>query len=208
MLRGSCLCGGVRWEYEGPLQFLAACHCTRCRKHHGAAFGAFAGAVAAGYRLLQGRELIARYEEPPGGPRGFCSRCGSKVPLDPEPGGMAMMPAGAFDEDPGAPLSAHIFVASKAPWYEIAGTAARFDAYPPDVAAPAMATPQRPVRAGVLGGSCLCNGVAYELESRLDVINHCHCSRCRKARGSAHASNLFAPADALRWLRGQDLLAS
>jgi len=179
-----------------------------CRKHHGAAFGAFAGGPAAGYRLVQGREHVARYASSPGGFRHFCSRCGSKLPHAPESGGLVMLPAGAFDDDPGLRLSAHIFVASKAPWYQICGTAPRFDAYPPDVQAPVFDGPRRELPAGVVGGSCLCGGVAYELEGRFEVMNYCHCSRCRKARGSAHSANLFGKPEQLRWLRGQEQLES
>jgi len=38
MLRGSCLCGGVRYEIAGPLSGALNCHCSMCRKAHGAAF--------------------------------------------------------------------------------------------------------------------------------------------------------------------------
>jgi hypothetical protein len=56
-------------------------------------------------------------------------------------------------------------------------------------------------------GSCLCGGVAFEAADLIEFRN-CHCSRCRKARGTAYAANMFVkPAD-FRWLRGEDLLIS
>jgi hypothetical protein len=37
-------------------------------------------------------------------------------------------------------------------------------------------------------------------------VQHCHCSRCRKARGTAHATNLFVAIDGIRFVRGEDLV--
>jgi hypothetical protein len=57
-------------------------------------------------------------------------------------------------------------------------------------------------------GSCLCGGVAFEMTGTPSGVTHCHCSRCRKVRGTAHATNLFLPLAGLRYLRGEDLLVS
>lgn len=53
-------------------------------------------------------------------------------------------------------------------------------------------------------GSCLCGAVQYELTGHLGIFQYCHCSRCRKFTGSAHASNLLVKPDQFRWLRGED----
>jgi hypothetical protein len=53
-------------------------------------------------------------------------------------------------------------------------------------------------------GSCLCRKVSYEITGNMGVFQYCHCSRCRKFTGSAHASNLFvAPVD-FHWLTGEE----
>jgi hypothetical protein len=57
-----------------------------------------------------------------------------------------------------------------------------------------------------LHGSCLCGGVAFAVDLPFDRFIHCHCSRCRKATGTAHATNAAVKAAALRWLRGEELL--
>ena len=57
-------------------------------------------------------------------------------------------------------------------------------------------------------GSCLCGGVAFELTGPPMRVVHCHCSRCRKARGTAHATNLLAALAGVRFVRGEDLLTS
>jgi hypothetical protein len=56
-----------------------------------------------------------------------------------------------------------------------------------------------------LHGSCLCGGVAVAVDLPFDRFIHCHCSRCRKATGTAHATNAVVKPDALRWLRGEEL---
>ena len=52
-------------------------------------------------------------------------------------------------------------------------------------------------------GSCLCGAVRFEVQGDFERFYLCHCSRCRKDTGSAHAANLFGPAVALTWLAGQ-----
>ena len=52
-------------------------------------------------------------------------------------------------------------------------------------------------------GSCLCGEVAFEVERPFDFFLNCHCSRCRKASGTAHSCEVIVKASALRWLRGE-----
>src|SRR5215813_8706041 len=56
----------------------------------------------------------------------------------------------------------------------------------------------------VLQGSCLCGAVRYRVRGPFMRFVHCHCSRCRKATGSGHATNLIAEAANLEWIAGQD----
>ncbi len=55
-------------------------------------------------------------------------------------------------------------------------------------------------------GSCLCGGVAFEINGRVTPIQYCHATRCRKATGSAFAAELAALASKFRWTRGEDLI--
>ncbi|RYZ90813.1 MAG: GFA family protein [Proteobacteria bacterium] len=57
-----------------------------------------------------------------------------------------------------------------------------------------------------LKGSCLCGAVNYEIEGDAKAFYLCHCSRCRKFSGTAHASNLFVKARAFHWLTGEQLV--
>ncbi|MGH7246695.1 MAG: GFA family protein [Pseudomonadota bacterium] len=125
MITGSCLCGGVRFEIvkaAGPFEL---CHCNRCRKTSGSAFGAGIGVKAEDFRLVAGKELITNYEapilrNPPPYRISFCTRCGSQVP-NPERGAKWFeVPAGLLDDDPVLRPDKHIFVHVKARWFEIA----------------------------------------------------------------------------------------
>ena len=55
-----------------------------------------------------------------------------------------------------------------------------------------------------IGGSCLCGEVAFEFSGPALDFAFDHCSRCRKATGSAFASELLVASDSFRWLRGRD----
>ena len=120
MLSGSCLCGGVRYTVSGPLTGALNCHCSMCRKAHGAAFRSRARVRAVDFRWLAGEELVTWYESSPGTHRGFCRVCGSKLlsRFDRTPSAFGL-PLGALDGDPGLRPAMHVFVAHKAPWYEI-----------------------------------------------------------------------------------------
>src|ERR1700730_2007201 len=65
-LRGSCLCGEVRFEIDGPLMRSSHCHCRQCQKAHGAPFRTRARVAAADFRFLAGEELVSFYESTPG----------------------------------------------------------------------------------------------------------------------------------------------
>jgi hypothetical protein len=204
-IHGSCLCGDVAFELSGPIEPLGHCHCSICRKHHGAAFASFGATSASAFRLLRGREGIRRYASSAQGVREFCGRCGSSLP-----GAAAeqvFVPLGLLDGDPklAGPLP-HVFVASKAPWYEIADDAPRFDAFPPGVGEGLPTRRATEPASGVLRGGCLCGAVAYEVPAPLPggAIIRCHCRRCRKARAAAHHANFFVSLEEFRWLRGED----
>ncbi|RIL00857.1 MAG: hypothetical protein DCC71_18430 [Proteobacteria bacterium] len=206
MIHSSCLCGDVAWDVDGPFQFLSHCHCSRCRKAHGVPFASYVMAPASGF-ALRGAQSRVEWQSSPGMKRCFCGRCGSTVPGDPE-GELTFVPAGNFESDPGVRPVAHIFAASKAPWYEITDALPRFDAFPPGVDAAVLADrPHAHAGDGVHGG-CNCGAVAFTLTAPPFLARYCHCARCRKARSAAHAANLLNRANEIRWDRGADRIAS
>ncbi len=132
MIKGSCLCGGVRFEIAKAVGPFELCHCRRCRKLSGSAFTAGLGVLTADFHLLEGRELIRTYEapilrEPPAYRSSFCSRCGSQVP-NPQPGQEWFeIPAGLLDDDPGITPDKHIFVEFNARWSAITDELPQYD---------------------------------------------------------------------------------
>ena len=132
MLRGSCLCGGVRYENSGALSYPLNCHCSMCRKAHGAAFRTRARVKVEDFRWTQGAEQVTYYESSPGNHRGFCRVCGSPLlsRFDHEPRFYGL-PLGALDDDPGIKPGLHVFVASKAPWHDITDALPQFAELPP-----------------------------------------------------------------------------
>ena len=55
-------------------------------------------------------------------------------------------------------------------------------------------------------GSCLCGSVRYEINNNLGIFQYCHCSRCRKITGSAHASNMIIDMSQFQWLSGESFV--
>ncbi len=55
-----------------------------------------------------------------------------------------------------------------------------------------------------VGGSCFCKNVSYEITGNMGVFQYCHCSRCQKVSGSAHAANVFVTPGDFKWLSGEE----
>ena len=191
-IQGSCLCGTLRFEVSKPFTAMLHCHCSRCRKEHGAPFATFATTPIDGLRWLAGRDAVVSYAVAPGGPRHFCGRCGSPAPSTQESMGIAFVPVGLLEGDPGMRPQGHLFVGSKAPWHAIHDDLPQHEKYPPEFGdLPGLPDPcPVEVTQGQIAGSCLCGEIAYELTNPVAMFQ-CHCSRCRRARGAAHGANLF-----------------
>ena len=117
VVRGSCLCRGVRFEVTPPFIRANHCHCSRCRKHSGTAVCTQARVWREQFRLLAGEELIRVYGRGEGAVKAFCVVCGSSLFGGDWPEGRQVsIRLGAFDDDPGIAPQFHTFVGSKAPW--------------------------------------------------------------------------------------------
>lgn len=207
MTRGVCLCGTVRYVFSEPFQVMLHCHCSMCRKHHGAAFATFVAAPLPAFEWLAGEDAIGHYRSSERGERSHCRRCGSVTPMLWPDTGLAIAAAGNLEGDPGIRPQKHIYVGSKAAWYAITDTLPQHEGNPPELGGGSgIERPAVTARAGVADGSCLCGEVAYELSEPLRMY-HCHCWRCRRGRSAAHATNLFAKLDHFRFTRGESLVA-
>ncbi|MHB8667432.1 MAG: GFA family protein [Burkholderiales bacterium] len=77
--RGSCLCGAVEFLARLPSKWVAHCHCSRCRRAHGAAFVTWVGFESAAVELSDRDASLRWHVAEAGGSRGFCGRCGSPM---------------------------------------------------------------------------------------------------------------------------------
>ena len=131
-IRGSCLCGGVRFEIDKAVGPFEICHCQRCRKSSGAGGMPGVGVETADFRFLAGHELVDSYAapvlyNPPAYHATFCKRCGSPVP-EPNPSGDFMeIAAGLFDDPLGLAPDKHIFVEHVPDWDTISDDLPQFD---------------------------------------------------------------------------------
>ncbi len=118
MIHGSCLCGGIKFTAK-KVEFIGSCHCSKCRKRSGGAFGIFAKVLKDNFVLISGEQLIINYLSSDGYGRLQCKVCGCHAPKVKEEEGVVMIPAGLFDDDPLTKPSFHSHTKSKAPWWEI-----------------------------------------------------------------------------------------
>jgi hypothetical protein len=174
-----------------------------CRKHHGSAFATFASAPLMGFRWLGGEDHIVKYRSSAQGERAFCRRCGSVAPILIKAMDIVICPAGNLLGHVSLPAGCHVFVGSKAPWYEITDSLPQHEEYPPEFGALGVARPEIQTRPGVVAGSCLCGQVAYEITGSAIVMRNCHCTRCRRGRSAAHATNTLYKLEDFHFIRGE-----
>lgn len=129
MIRGRCLCDEVRYEVDGPLYRARNCHCSICRRLSGTAFGTYAQVNSGDFRWLSGTEHVTKYKTSPEVARCFCNRCGSTLGVEVQ-GSMPYITLGSVEGDPGIRPEAHVFVGSKASWYELQDELPEFEEWP------------------------------------------------------------------------------
>jgi hypothetical protein len=120
-LRGGCLCGALEYEVADAFSYAFNCHCSQCRRATGAAFKPTAGIARGKLRLTRGLKRRAIHGE--AGEEGahdvHCAACGSLLYSVVREGAWAHVAMGTLIDAPAIRPTRHIFVASKAPWFEI-----------------------------------------------------------------------------------------
>ncbi len=79
IIQGQCLCGVVRYEVEPPSLFSGHCHCSYCRRAHGAAFVTWLGSWTKQFKITTGETEVKWYHSSRHSQRGFCTICGSTL---------------------------------------------------------------------------------------------------------------------------------
>lgn len=188
-VRGSCHCGAVRFEVEGPIRDALACHCTQCRKVSGH-YWAAASVPVAHWRVTEDRGLCW-FRSSPVAQRGFCGECGATLFWLPEADAVfdwgtpaehsvSFSPA-ALEGPVDLRVAEHIYTADAGDYYAPEG--------PPPEAGPAPAR---------LAASCLCGSCRFTLPGPAGEVTACHCGQCRSLSGHYSAS-FDADEAALDW---------
>lgn len=76
---GGCLCGAIKFAAKLPSKWCAHCHCSICRREHGAGYVTWVGFDDKQVELIHSDTALSWYESSPGAERGFCSHCGSSL---------------------------------------------------------------------------------------------------------------------------------
>lgn len=129
VIKGGCLCNRVQYEIIGPLFDADNCHCSMCRRQHGAAFSTYAEFHPGNFKWISGKDSVKIYETSTGAGWCFCSVCGSSLGGT-EKGRITTVTLGTVKGDPGIKPESHIFVGSKAQWYEINDDLPQFEERP------------------------------------------------------------------------------
>jgi hypothetical protein len=117
-LAGRCMCGAVQYEVADQFLYSANCHCSNCRRATGSAFKPFAGIERAKLGVTHGADHVMTF----GGESAHdvhCKSCGSLLYSVVRDGAYVHIAMGTLIDDPTIRPTAHIFVGSKALWYEI-----------------------------------------------------------------------------------------
>ena len=127
--RGSCLCGSVGYEIQVESIQASHCHCSMCRKAHGAAYATWGSVPSEDFRWTQGEDLVSANQSSQGLSRYFCSRCGSQLGGANKTVDSFGFTVGTLEDDAPVEIVNHIFVGSKAPWHEISDGLPQLEEY-------------------------------------------------------------------------------
>lgn len=131
-LRGGCLCGAVGYAVDDAFEYAMNCHCSNCRRATGSAFKPFAGISSASLSLEKGNDAILIYGDREAAHDVHCGTCGSLLYSVVREGRYVHVPMGTLGDGPSIRPTAHIFMGSKAPWYEITDGLPAYDEFPTD----------------------------------------------------------------------------
>jgi hypothetical protein len=128
VLVGKCECGTVRYRVADAFLYAANCHCSRCRAATGSAFKPFAGIEREKLEITNGRDkLLIVGESNSNDTR--CATCGSLLFSVVRNGAYVHVAMGSLVDTPSLRPNKHIFVGSKASWFEITDNLPQFEEY-------------------------------------------------------------------------------
>lgn len=125
-LAGGCLCGAVRYEFDGTPGEAGWCHCRMCQRSSGAPAQTYVLLALDGFRYTGAEPALYRSSQD--GERRFCAACGSQIEFrnraHPE---WVSLNSGTLDDPDMAPPNRHIWTSSETAWFREAPALQRFD---------------------------------------------------------------------------------
>jgi len=116
-MKGSCLCKRVSYDIQRFSPHVSNCHCSMCRKFHGAAFATYGTVLQQDIQFHVLEDALKTYRSSEIAQRGFCQHCGSSLFYQFLDGrGTLDIALGTLDDEPNLPVEAHIFYGSKPQW--------------------------------------------------------------------------------------------
>jgi len=126
--KGQCLCGLIKYKVDKIEPKMGHCHCSMCRKFHGAAFATFGEAKKENFHWLEGEEQLKSFNADNGTIRQFCTNCGSSLIFKPanDLGDVVEFSLGTLDSKLKLKPDAHIYTEYKADWVNICDSLPQF----------------------------------------------------------------------------------
>jgi hypothetical protein len=128
ILAGECFCGAVRYAVSDSFEYALNCHCSNCRRTTGSAFKPFAGIARDRLSITKGDDIVMIHGDE-AGHDAHCRRCGSLLYSVVRDGAFVHVAMGTLVDAPSIRPTAHIFVASKAPWFAITDDLPQYDGH-------------------------------------------------------------------------------
>ena len=122
--QGGCLCGAVRYSFQGRPESSAHCHCRSCQKALGAGFATWCVVKEENFQVVRGQIKVC--ETSPGVERGFCGTCGTSLTYaargqveDQDWRGQVWFLAATIDDPAIASPTGHVYVSHQQPWVKL-----------------------------------------------------------------------------------------
>ena len=127
-IKGSCLCGEIQYAVRALEPMMGHCHCSMCRKFHGAAFATLASVKTENFQWISGEALLKSYKADNGTVRKFCGECGSSLIFVPsnDDGKLVEFSVATLNVDIDLKPDVHIFTQYKSSWYDIEDSLPKF----------------------------------------------------------------------------------
>jgi ADP-ribosyl-[dinitrogen reductase] hydrolase len=130
-LKGSCLCGAVRYEVDRLDMPIAHCHWRTCRKAHASAYATTAGVIREHFGWTEGKKKLRTYESSPGKLRRFCCECGTHLMAERAEQPKVILPVGTLDDDPELRPTLHTWASHAVAWLADEGDLPRYPEWQP-----------------------------------------------------------------------------